>query len=204
MQARGEEEEEYVEPVIDVVIPARARLAEILCHQPDNLNENQILQCRIETIDLMVALCDKRETVKRDRVQLRVSPEPPIKAESPGVYGEVAPSPDPFPLLLGAAQCPDCISDERLSREERTFTYCCPTVMNDHFDDQHLAGREQAERSGEKIRCEHPKCRDLKFTHLDHFRNHVQEQHGITLRTSNQVEQRRLRKARRRRMVKAY
>lgn len=103
MQARGEEEEEYVEPVIDVVIPTRARLAEILCHQPDNIDEDQILQCRIEAIDLMVALCDKRETVKRDRVQLRVSPEPPIKAGSPGVHGGVAPSPGPFPLLLGAA-----------------------------------------------------------------------------------------------------
>jgi hypothetical protein len=43
MQARGEEEEEYVEPVIDVVIPIRARLVEILCYQPDNLNEDQIL-----------------------------------------------------------------------------------------------------------------------------------------------------------------
>jgi hypothetical protein len=32
----------------------------------------------------------------------------------------------------------------------------------------------------------------------------MQEQHGITLRMSFQVEHRRLRKARRRRMVKAY
>jgi hypothetical protein len=204
MQARGEEEEEYVEPVIDVVIPTRARLAEILCHQPDDLNEDQILQCRIEAIDLMVALCDKRETVKRDRVQLRVSPERPIKAESPGVDGEVAPSPDPFPLLMQATQCPDCIGDERLSINERTFPYCRPAVMNDHFDDHHLARREQAEKQRQAIKCEHPKCRDIDFQHLDHFRSHVQEQHGIALRTSNQVEQRRLRKARRRRMVKAY
>ncbi len=31
-QARGEELEEYVEPAIDLVVPERVRLAEILCH----------------------------------------------------------------------------------------------------------------------------------------------------------------------------
>ncbi|KFA60187.1 hypothetical protein S40285_09803, partial [Stachybotrys chlorohalonatus IBT 40285] len=42
-QAQGEEEEEYVEPGISVTIPERARLAEIYCHQPNNLTEDAIL-----------------------------------------------------------------------------------------------------------------------------------------------------------------
>ncbi|KAH7125059.1 FluG domain-containing protein [Dactylonectria estremocensis] len=172
-QARGEEEK-YAEPVINVTIPERAGLAEIFCHQPDDWTEDQIFRRKIEAIDLMVALCDKRETVKQTE---------PLETEHKSL-----PSPDRFPLLLHAAQCPDCIGDERLSREERAFTYCRPTVINDHFDDQHLIRRERAEQSGERIRCEHP--------------NHVQRVHGVTLRSAEQVKQRRLRRTRRRQMVK--
>ncbi|RYO82108.1 hypothetical protein DL764_009661 [Monosporascus ibericus] len=202
-QIRGEEEEEYAEPVIDVTIPERARLAEIVCYQPDDLTEDEIFQRRIEAINLMVALCDKKETVKRDRIQQRAKVCLPVKSEPPEAETEPMPSPDRFPLLMQAAQCPDCIGDERLSFEERAFIYCRPTVMNDHFDDHHLVRRERAEQCGEKFRCEHPKCRDFKFKRLDHFRSHVQRIHGVTLRSSEQVRQRRLRKAKRRRMVKA-
>ncbi|KAI0526175.1 FluG domain-containing protein [Xylaria bambusicola] len=196
-QARGEEEEEYVEPAVNVPIPERAKLAKILCHQPDDLTEDAILQQRIEVIDLIVALCDKRETVKRDRIQHRAKACPPVKIEPV----ETRLGPDDFPLLMHAAQCPDCIGDERLSLEERAFTYCRPNVMNDHFDSQHLVRREQAEQSGDKIRCEHPKCRSLKFKHIDDFRGHVYKVHGVALRSSEQVKQRRLRKARRRQMI---
>ncbi|KAM6516642.1 hypothetical protein FALCPG4_014820 [Fusarium falciforme] len=201
-QARGEEEEEYAEPDINVTIPERAALAEIFCRQPDDLTEDQIFERKIEAVNLMVALCDKRETAKRDRIQPRAKACLSIKTEPLEIEHKTLPSPDRFPLLLHAAQCPDCIGDERLSREERTFTYCRPTVMNDHFDDQHLIRREQAERRGEKIRCEHPKCRDLKFQHVNHFRRHVQEVHGVMLRSSEQVQQRRQRKDRRRQMVR--
>ncbi|KAH7265750.1 FluG domain-containing protein [Fusarium solani] len=187
-QARGEDEDEYMEPVIHVTIPERKELAEIVCHQPEDLTEDQIFQRRIHFIDLMAALCRKRETVKRSRNTKR----------RPALIDSLC----SFTLPIHAAQCPDCIGDERLSREERTFTYCRPTVMNDHFDDQHLVRREQAERSGEKICCEHPKCRDLKFQHLNHFRHHVQEVHGVMLRTSEQVKQRRQRKVRRRQMAR--
>ncbi|KAK7224037.1 hypothetical protein V2G26_012040 [Clonostachys chloroleuca] len=93
----------------------------------------------------MVALCGKRETVKRNRVQQTAKAYLPVKIEPLEIEYEPSPSSDRFPLLLGAAQCPDCVGDERLSYEERTFTYCRPTVMNDHFDDQHLVRREQAE-----------------------------------------------------------
>ncbi|EXA31395.1 hypothetical protein FOVG_17296 [Fusarium oxysporum f. sp. pisi HDV247] len=202
-RARGEEEEEYEEPVINVSIPERARLAELFCHQPDDLSEDQIFQLKIEAVSLMVALCDKRETVKRNRIRQRAEAQLSIKTEPPEIEHKPLSSPDRFPLLMHTAQCPDCIGDERLSREERTFTYCRPTIMNDHFDDHHLIRREQAERSGGKIRCEHPKCRDVKLRHVNHFRRHVQEVHGVTLRSSEQVQQRRQRKAKRRRMVKA-
>ncbi|GKU11529.1 unnamed protein product [Fusarium langsethiae] len=206
-QARGEEEEEYMEPVIDVHIPERARLANILCHQPDGLAEDQVLEQRIEAIQLMVALCDKRETIKRHRVQQNARTPPHIKTEPSEAGSEPEPSLNQFPLLMQAGQCPDCIGDERLSLEERTFTYCRPTVRNDHFDDQHLVERERALQRGERMVCTHPACRvqnqgqDLEFHNMDHFRVHVQTVHRVTLRSSCQVEQRRLRKVRRRKMV---
>lgn len=49
-QAWGEEEEEYIEPVIDVYILECDWLANILCYQPDGLTEDQVLKQRIEVI----------------------------------------------------------------------------------------------------------------------------------------------------------
>lgn len=89
-----------------------------------------------EAIDLMVALCDKRETVRRDRIWARPQIEPAIKQESP--------EPKPFPLLLNPNQCPDCIGDMRLSHEERAFKFCRLIVRNNHFDDLYLDQREKA------------------------------------------------------------
>ncbi|KAK7219771.1 hypothetical protein V2G26_007774 [Clonostachys chloroleuca] len=43
-QARGEEEEEYTEPKIDVSIPERASLAKLLCKQPDDWTEQERLR----------------------------------------------------------------------------------------------------------------------------------------------------------------
>lgn len=98
----------------------------------------------------MVALCDKRETVRRDRIRAPAI-EPAVKQESS--------EPEPFPLLLNPNQCPDCIGDARLSRHERAFMFCRPTVRNDHFDDQHLEQREKTLHRGDPIRCEHPACK---------------------------------------------
>ncbi|KAJ9419892.1 hypothetical protein FOXG_15582 [Fusarium oxysporum f. sp. lycopersici 4287] len=207
-QARGEEEEEYIEPTIDVHIPERNRLANILCHQPDSLTEGQILERRIEAIQLMVALCDKRETAKRRYIQQNIKAQSHIKIEHTEADIQPSLSVNRFPLLMQPGQCPDCIGDERLSLEERTFAYCRPTVRNDHFDDQHLLERERALQRGEKMVCTHPACRtqnqgqNLEFHDMDHFRAHVQTIHCVTLRSSCQVEQRRVRKLRRRKMVK--
>ena len=195
-QARGEfeEEEEYADPEIKLDIPERARLAEIWCNQPDDLSQEQLVGLRIEAIDLMVALCDKRETVRRNCIRKRTEIEPAIKQESP--------KPEPFPLLLGLTQCPDSIGDENLSQEERTFNYCRATVRNDHFDDQHLEQRERAARRGDGMRCLHPRCKDIEFQGLDHFRHHVQVVHRVSLRTADQVETRRQKKVKHRQMAR--
>ncbi|EAQ91198.1 predicted protein [Chaetomium globosum CBS 148.51] len=171
METDGEEEEEYDEPAIDLQIPERAQFAEILCNQPDNLSSTELLELRIQAAELMVALCGKRETVKRNHIRRRAQTQANVTVkESPG--------PDPFPLLMDRKQCPYCI-DEKLSHEERTFKYCRPAVMYDHFDRKHarqLSGVKQ-------ISCNHPKCKEgLEFKHLNHYKNHVERVHDVKLR----------------------
>ncbi|KID97353.1 FluG domain-containing protein, partial [Metarhizium majus ARSEF 297] len=203
-QARGEVEEQYEEPVIDLAVPERARLAEILCFQPKDLTEEQISCIRTEAVDLMVALCDKRNTGKVRQTRPRAPTQPLVqqfvKEESPGF--EAWYEPDLFPLLMDASQCPDCIGDERLTAAERTFQWCRPTIRNDHFDDQHLIDREATAERGEALVCKHPKCKDETFEHLNHFRNHVWSVHKVLLRTSEQVNRRRLRQEQRRQMIR--
>lgn len=47
-------------------IPARARLAEVLCNQPDDLGPTELLELHIQAAGLMIDLCNKRETKKED------------------------------------------------------------------------------------------------------------------------------------------
>ena len=203
-QARGEVEEDIVEPTIDLAIPERARLAQILCCQPDSWTAEETIQRRIEAIGLWVALCDKKETGNRAHARLGTQIGQSSKPEShqPAVaQREPEPGPGLFPLLLEPRQCPDCIGDEQLPLEERTFQWCRPPVRNDHFDDRHLMERERAQKHGEPIECRHPQCRDEKFKHLDHFRGHVKVVHGIVLRSTEQVNRRRLQKIRHRQLA---
>ena len=200
-QARGEVDEEYEQPAIDLVIPEQARLAEIFCLQPDGWTDDELLRYRAEAIDLMVALCDKKEAGKTRRAQRPARIETSVKQESPesdALLELDSVLEDPFPLLMETTQCPDCIGDEQLPVEARKFSYCRPPVLNDHFDDEHLGRRETAERRGEAIWCGHPKCRQEKFDHVDHFRGHVERVHGVSLRSSDQVAKRRQRQAARR------
>jgi hypothetical protein len=171
-QANGEEEQEYVEPAVDLHIPERAELAQILCKQPEDLSSTALLAVRIRAGELMSILCGKRETVKRERIRQRAPADVMVKEESP--------SPDTFPLLMQRTQCPRCIGDESLSYEERTFQYCRPAVMYDHFDRTHARHMGDAKQ----IVCNHPKCQGgaLKFKHLNHFKNHVETIHGVKLR----------------------
>jgi len=160
-QANGKEVD-YIKPTVKLCIPERTQLAKILCEQPKDLSSKMLLKLRIDAANLMVALCDKRETVKQ------------------GPRRRTAPPSDLFPLLMDKRQCPRCIGDEELSYEERTFKYCRPSVLYDHFD------REHAQQLRTQISCNHPKCKgEAPFQHLNHFKGHVQETHGIKLRPSS-------------------
>jgi hypothetical protein len=176
----AEEFEEDIQPPIQLSIPERTQLAEILCHQPENLNAIELRNLRIRAANLMTILCSKKETAKRKVIRLKAQSAPAdalVKQEPPG--------PDSFPLLMDKTQCPCCIGNGFISQEERTFCYARPAVMNNHFERAHLKALKQAERE-DQITCKHPKCReggeDLKLVSVDHFRSHVQRVHGVWLR----------------------
>jgi hypothetical protein len=109
-----------------------------------------------------VALCGKREIIKRKRIQPPAEIEAPLTSIPIKLEPELEPEPelDLFPLLMGPTQCPGCVGDERQTKQERTFLYCRPTKRNDHFDDQHLKEIERAKEHGKLIKCGHPKCRE--------------------------------------------
>jgi hypothetical protein len=70
-QASGEPEEEYVEPVAELRIPECTRLAQLFCSQPDELNDEELAELRIEAGKLTTALCLKRKTPKQRRIRQR-------------------------------------------------------------------------------------------------------------------------------------
>lgn len=134
------------------------------------------------------------------RTQRPATVEAFMKQESPGsdTLNEPDPEPDPFPLLMEATQCTDCIGDEQLSVEARQFKWCRPPVLNDHFDDAHLARREAAAQRGEAI-CVAIQIADRRSLSMWIIsETHVEQVHGVSPRTSHQVAKRRQRQAARR------
>lgn len=199
-QARGEVEEPLEEPKLHSTIAERARLAHILCHQPENWTNEEILQRRIEAVQLMVDFCNKKEPRNILQAQLRTQAEQSVK-EEPKLVTISELETNIFSMLMKTSQCPSCIGDSQMPLKERTFEFCRDTVRNDHWDDRHLPELERAEQRAEPIICKHPACGDQKFKHLNHFRAHVKSDHGISLRSQDQVLRRRLKKAKHRQMV---
>ncbi|KAH9984587.1 hypothetical protein F4779DRAFT_632530 [Xylariaceae sp. FL0662B] len=161
--------EEFVEPAIDL---------------PDNLSDDEeMTRLSIEVVDF--PFIDLDPPMASKRIKLEADPDIDFK-----------PAPGPFPLLIHPNQYPECISDQRISVEERAFRYCRPQKRNDHFNDNHLEAKERAERLGQPIICNGKRCKGVKLHTVNHFRNHVQSVHKIKLRTTEQVQQRRARKVR--------
>lgn len=69
---------------------------------------------RIEAINLMVPLCDRKETSKCNGSRPASRTDPLVKQESLELDPQLDCGLDDFPLLLDATQCPDCIGDDRI------------------------------------------------------------------------------------------
>jgi hypothetical protein len=120
-QSKGIVEEEYNEPMIQHQVQERAQLAELICTIAQDPIKQDILKRHISTIDLMVALCHRRELQRRYQPRVMHLEEPPIKEEFL--------DPQPFPVACRKTQCPFCIGDEAKNYEERTPSFSRPSAM---------------------------------------------------------------------------
>ncbi|KAL2198361.1 hypothetical protein P885DRAFT_58932 [Corynascus similis CBS 632.67] len=80
--------------VIDLQIPERAQLAEILCNRPNNLSPAELLELRIQAAKLMAILCGKRKTGMPDRIRRRVQAHAGVTVKEESLMS------DPIPLLM--------------------------------------------------------------------------------------------------------
>jgi hypothetical protein len=162
---------EYVEPIVHHQLPERTRVQEVLCDLSRDLSPSEIISRRICAIDFMIALSSRQEQeVPHSNRSSRASSESP---KDQFLYE------DPFPLVCKKTQCIICIGDDRSTYEYRTRTYATPHKMMNHVD-SHLKEVPTSQR----ISCTHPVCQSegLVLQHLQHFKNHVQIVHGISLR----------------------
>lgn len=175
-QNNGHKEDEYIEPVIQHQIPERTQLGDLLCTYLADINTQDAVQRRIQTADLMLALCSRCEVPQRFRLRVTLPMQPIVKEESP----DIDPLSTVFPLLCGKTQCLFCIGDELKSYEERIGSFCRPAKMMDHVERVHLKDQDPEAR----IECRPPICKSqgLVLEHLQHFKSHVQSVHGIRLR----------------------
>jgi hypothetical protein len=176
-QNSGQQEEEYIEPVVEHQIPERTQLAALLCSHIAGITSQEIIKRRIHSAGLMLTLCQCREVPRRYRLPVTLPQRPLIKEESPGLEPF-----EPFPLLLAKTQCPICIGDESKSYEERMGCFCRVSKMRDHVARIHLRGVVPEE----PFSCRHPVCKSqspkLVLKDLQAFKNHVQTVHGVSLR----------------------
>lgn len=162
---------ELVEPVVHHQFPERTQLQEVLCDLSRDMSPSDIVSRRIRTIDLMVALSRRQEQeVQHSNHSSRESSE--FSEEQPLCE-------DPFSLLCKKTQCIICIGDDRSICKYRTRTYATSHKMMNHVG-SHLKEVPKFQR----ISCTHPVCQSegLILKHLQHFKNHVQTVHDISLR----------------------
>jgi hypothetical protein len=91
-QNNGQEEEPYIEPVVEHQIPERTQLADLICTNIANITPKDIVKRRIQAVCLMLALCSHREVPRRYRPRVTLPPMLVIKEESPAI--------EPFRLHL--------------------------------------------------------------------------------------------------------
>ncbi|PQE34082.1 hypothetical protein CJF32_00010770 [Rutstroemia sp. NJR-2017a WRK4] len=162
----------YIEPIVCHQLPERTRLQQVLCNLSRDMNQSDIVSRRICAIDLIVALSYRQE--QETRYSNRSSRASSESSEEQSLCE------DPFPLLCKKTQCIICIGDGRNTYEYRTRTYATPHKMMNHME-SHLKDVPESQR----LSCTHPVCRSegLVLKHLQHFKNHVQTVHGISLRS---------------------
>ncbi len=172
----GQQEEEYIELMVELQIPQTKQIADLICPRITDIAPQNAVKRRIQVAELMLALCKCCEVPSRYHLRVGIPLPSIFKEESP----ELGPLDPFFPLKCSKKQCPFCIGDELKSYEQRMGEFCRPATMMSYVERIHLKGRDPKV----KIECCHPTCKSqgLVLEHLQHFENHKQFVHKIELR----------------------
>jgi hypothetical protein len=175
-QNSGQEKEEYIEPVVQYQIPYRIQLVDLIYTCITNITLQDAVNRRIQTADLIQALCGCREVALQYRLCIALPLLTIFKEESP----EVGPLAPVFPLVCSKTQYLFYIRDKSKSYKERIGSFYCPAKMIDYVKRNHLYGKDPEAR----IEYYYPmyKSQGLVLEYVQHFKNHVQTVYGVTLR----------------------
>ena len=169
-----------VEPGIEYQLEERTWLQEVLCDLSKDLSPHEVVARKIPAINLMIALASRQELQTHKSRSTR-TPKPAMK--------QVTPDPLPFqefPTLFEETQCIFCLGNRQHSYEQRTFRFSRVSHMMDHVESVHLKHQPVTE----KVVCNHPVCtsRGLVLNNVNHFKHHVQVEHGIKLREPRYID----------------
>lgn len=187
-QLRGENVEQTAEPVIQHHLEERTRLQTVLCDLTQNLSPTALTDRKVQAIDMMILLASRREI---PQLSPPPPPSPPDKhntGQIPSHSPELHPKDNKIPLRLNKAQCIYCIGNERLRHKDRTKIFRRVDNMRDHVDNKHF----KFEDPTAKFSCHHPQCKvkGVFLNNMDHFKNHVEKVHGISLRKNKKCTER--------------
>jgi hypothetical protein len=174
-QLNGTKAEKYDALVTRHQLPERTQLQEVVYDFHIGLSVEDIVKRRIHAINLMIALSARQEV--RPRKERSITPEDHVKEES--LDSQPFLDADCFPLICKKTQCIYCIGNERLPFQDRIHSFYHTLYMWDHIED-HLS----KEPAGQPVSCRHPVCKanEVVLNNINHFKNHVQTVHGISLR----------------------
>ncbi|KID73434.1 FluG domain-containing protein, partial [Metarhizium brunneum ARSEF 3297] len=177
--------EPKLEPSVQHQLEERTQLQAILSDFRQDLDTKRTTDRKIRAVDLMVLLASRREVRPPAH-----SPSPSPRLYGSGIRGNtpdtkpVSPkvNVDEVPLILGKAQCIYCVGENQLPYNTRMRSFNRVSHMMDHVENVHL----KHERDGGRFVCRHPQCTHLGdfLISLDAFKYHVQQVHGVKLRTS--------------------
>lgn len=133
----------------------RRLLAELICADACNFDDETKLKHRIYTTNAMILLGRERETRR--------------------MKSEVKTETDDLPQSCDTNQCFICFWDERSPMSQRLNKFCSPYRARDHMISRHLKGL--GERA---VMCPEPRCREKKatFHELQTFQAHLARVHN--------------------------
>lgn len=149
----------------------RRMLAELICTDTCNLDDDVRLKHRIYTTNSMILLGRERE-IRRVKVGVKAGVKAEVEADADV---KDMPEADDFPQSCDINQCFICFWDTGVPQSQRLNKFCSPYRARDHLISRHLKGL-----GGRSVLCPEPRCRNAKntFNDLQSFKAHLARVHN--------------------------